>query len=274
MPGPFQILFTDLDGTLLDESDYGYEAALPALGALKARGIPIVFCTSKTFAETRFLQETLGVEAPLIVENGGAIYYRPGDRTSSPAEKWGEWNRHSLGLPYALLTQELHAIREETGIGIRGFADMSVGEISEACGLPLEAAGRAKDRQYDEPFFLEGMSNELPESLALAIAQRGLNVTRGGRFHHLTGFNDKGRATRLLLAAFGVVRSVGIGDSPNDLPMLQAVDQPVIVQRPGAHYDARLLEGLPGALRAGGIGPMGWNRAVLTLLAEEAIHAG
>ncbi|MDP2876998.1 MAG: HAD-IIB family hydrolase, partial [Holophaga sp.] len=70
MSASFQILFTDLDGTLLDESTYAFEPALPAIRALQERGIPIVFCTSKTFAETVALQEVLGITDPFIVENG------------------------------------------------------------------------------------------------------------------------------------------------------------------------------------------------------------
>ena len=60
---------------------------------------------------------------------------------------------------------------------------------------------------------------------------------------------------------------IGIGDSLNDLPMLQVVDRPVLVQKPGGGYDPDIE--LPGLIRAPGIGPAGWNHAVLDLLSSD-----
>ena len=40
------MVFTDLDGTLLDHDTYAFDAARPALAALTARAIPVVPVTS------------------------------------------------------------------------------------------------------------------------------------------------------------------------------------------------------------------------------------
>ena len=45
------VIFSDLDGTLLDHQTYSPAPARPALEALRARAIPLVLCTSKTRAE-------------------------------------------------------------------------------------------------------------------------------------------------------------------------------------------------------------------------------
>ncbi|RLI93151.1 MAG: hypothetical protein DRO95_00515, partial [Candidatus Altiarchaeales archaeon] len=44
------IIFTDLDGTLIDE-EYSYRDAEDALSIIKKREIPLILCTSKTRAE-------------------------------------------------------------------------------------------------------------------------------------------------------------------------------------------------------------------------------
>ena len=269
-----RILFTDLDATLLDEQTYAFGAARPALDALEAEGIPIVFCTSKTFAEAVQLQEAMGISDPLIVENGGAIYFRPGqlDPTGQDVVSVGDWRRVSLGVPYRALVAQLVAIEEHTRIEIRRFSKMDPPEIAKECGLSLEGAERAKAREFDEPFrILSGHPENLEQVVRLAEGV-GLTVSRGGRYHHLSGRSDKGKAVHLvcefLRKSHGPLQSVGIGDSPNDLSMLQAVDFPVVVMRPGGGHDLQLQEGLPGALLAPGVGPVGWNRAVLKLLAE------
>ena len=67
------IVITDLDGTLLDEKSYSYQASLPAIQRLKSAGIPLVLCSSKTYSEILPLWRELDLKDPFIVENGGAI---------------------------------------------------------------------------------------------------------------------------------------------------------------------------------------------------------
>jgi predicted mannosyl-3-phosphoglycerate phosphatase (HAD superfamily) len=45
------VIFTDLDGTLLDDSSYSFEPAHEALAEVRIRKIPLILCTSKTRAE-------------------------------------------------------------------------------------------------------------------------------------------------------------------------------------------------------------------------------
>ncbi|SFM62102.1 HAD hydrolase family protein [Methanolobus profundi] len=60
------IVFTDQDGTLVDHDTDSYEAALPAIGMLKEKGIPLVFCTSKTKAEIEVYVDELDTGHPFI----------------------------------------------------------------------------------------------------------------------------------------------------------------------------------------------------------------
>lgn len=60
------------------------------------------------------------------------------------------------------------------------------------------------------------------------------------------------------------METVAIGDSVNDAPLLAVVDHPILVQKPDGSYDPDIH--VPGLNRAPGIGPVGWNAAVLALL--------
>jgi predicted mannosyl-3-phosphoglycerate phosphatase (HAD superfamily) len=94
--------------------------------------------------------------------------------------------------------------------------------------------------------------------------------------HHLTGPADKGQALRALLHAWpGGVRGevVGLGDAPNDLALLLAVDRPIVVPRPDGSVDPVLAAQVRAARRAPGPGPAGWARAVLAVLAGEPLPA-
>ena len=266
------VVFTDLDGTLLDRATYSFEPARPALDALAKAGVPVVLCTSKTRAETERWRLTLDNAHPFIVENGGAAFvpeaYFDPDVGFDRTEKG--YGILEFGAAYPDLRRALAAIRASTGLPLRGFGDMSLEEIAERCGFSREDAELAARRQYDEPFV--GADSIDLAAVVREAAAAGLQVVSGGRFHHLVGGSDKGRAVRALRKLFDKggdpVRAIGVGDSPNDEPMLRAVDVPVLVRKPGGgHVDGLHPAGLVIAPYSG---PEGWRVAVLGLLRGAA----
>jgi mannosyl-3-phosphoglycerate phosphatase len=269
-----QVFFTDLDGTLLDHRTYAWTAARPALEALARRQQPLVIVTSKTRAEVLPLLRKLERREPFVVENGGAIYVPSGYfpfPIADAARAGRGWQRVALGTPYPRLVAALRTAARRARVSVRGLSQMPAREVAERTGLELTAARRARRREFDEAFIiLDGDRSAWPR-LRAEVRRLGLRTTRGSRFFHITGPNDKGATVRRLRAWFerlcgAPVCAIGLGDSPNDIPMLQAVTVPVLVARPGGRYDAETSEAVPTARRAGGIGPQGWNRAVLCLL--------
>jgi mannosyl-3-phosphoglycerate phosphatase len=262
------VVFTDLDGTLLDRQTYSFQPAAPALQCLKERNIPLVLVTSKTFGEAELWRKQLGNSCPFVVENGAAVFFPEGNLllARGASQRCGHYDMLELGTPYHSLTKALKAAARESGCHVRGFADMSGREISARCNLPLEQATLAKSRQYDEPFELVHGNIE---DLKAAIARRQLRLTRGGRFFHITGQNDKADGVALLIAAYyrvGSLRTVGIGDGPNDVRFLNLVDYPVLLDSPLKNDLRRLV---PRA-RIAPAGPCGWNESVLDILSRES----
>jgi len=267
---PRIVIFSDLDGTLLDYDSYAWEAARPALDRVKASGTPWVLCTSKSRAEVEPLRDALGHRHPFIIENGGAIFI-PRDYFTVPLpahRSIGHYLAIELGESYPAMRRTLAEIARDAGVPIRGYGDLTVQEIALLTGLSPDEAARAKIREYDEPFVMEGTPADQRRVLDMMTA-RGVRWTRGGRFHHLTGRSDKGRAVGILAdlyrSQYGVILTIGVGDSYNDLPMLGAVDRPILVKRPDGGYDPDVA--LAGLTRADGIGPAGWNAAILPLVA-------
>ena len=269
--GPRLVVVTDLDGSLLDSAGYSAAAARPALAALARRRIPLVPCTSKTLAEVEALRDLLGAPAPMIVENGGAVVipagYFGGDAARTDSS--GDPVVVPLGVPRARLVASLAQMARETGLRLRGFSAMEPAEVAVLTGLGPDDVTRAMARDYDEPFVFEEDTGAA-QAVERAAAARGLRCSRGGRFWHLTGQTDKGRALRVLLGLFRargrVPATVGLGDAENDAPMLLAVDRPILVPRPDGRVEPRLRRRLPAAEVAPAPGPAGWNRAVLALL--------
>jgi mannosyl-3-phosphoglycerate phosphatase len=270
------VVFSDLDGTLLDSGSYSFDAAREALDLLRRQGIPLVLVSSKTRAEIEPLRARLQNTDPFIVENGGGLFVPEGYFRFVPegSSRQGSYHVVVLGTPYPRLRQALAELRQAIGTVVRGFGDMTVEEIVERTGLTPAEAALARRREYDEPFALDGPPELLAELTRLAEARR-LHVTSGGRFHHLMGPSDKGRACRELIRCYrrhyaaeaDSLQTIALGDSLNDLPLLAAVDRPVLVQKPEGSYDPAIQ--LPNLIRAPGIGPAGWNRALLELLQKK-----
>jgi len=269
---PFIVIFTDLDGTLLDHDTYSWRAAEPALEHCKSLNIPIILASSKTRAEMGVLRNALGLQDPFIAENGGGLFFPVMDGEKAPAGTSPVENmwQLSLGAPYGQLVSALGEIREELGWNIRGFSDMQPQEISRVTGLDLHASRLAAEREFDEPFFLEDGAGDT-DLLYGAAHRRGLQVTQGGRFFHLHGNNDKGEATRRLTAwyreAHPRVLTAALGDSPNDFEMLKQVDYPVLIRSARDFFG--IEDSIPGVRMSREKGPKGWNTMVLNLLAEK-----
>ncbi len=262
------IVFSDLDGTLLDPLKYSFEEALPALAQLRERGIPLILCSSKTRAEMTVYRQRMDNRHPFISENGGGIFI-PSGYFAAPvaeAETLDDSQLVTLGTPHAEIWRHFTALRERLGVKVRGFTDMTVEEVAELTGLGREEAALAKQRDFDEPFVFDGVPDA---GFLRAIEDAGLNWTQG-RIFHIMGRHDKGRAVRLLKALYeqdrGAVATIGLGDGYNDLPMLQSVDQAVLVRHEDGNFDARV--DIAALMKTQSPGPLGWNEALLQLLAR------
>ncbi|NIP41337.1 MAG: HAD-IIB family hydrolase, partial [candidate division Zixibacteria bacterium] len=229
--------------------------------------IPLVICTSKTRAEVEVYRRKLDTEHPFIAENGGGIYsprnYFKNISMYSPESAHG-YEVIILGTPYHKLRHTLVELREE-GFGVRGFGDMTAGEISSLTGLSNEEASLAKQRDFDEAFIFKGN----PVQLRKAVHEHGLNLTEG-RLYHLLGGNDKGKAMDIIRELYLLEDPdtvfIALGDSPTDAPMLQRADYPVLIRKDDGTYDDRVTA--PGIRKTKSPGPKGWNEAVMEILSR------
>jgi len=265
------LIFTDLDGSLLDHQTYSYKGAEEALLHLRQQAIPLILTSSKTRAEIKKLQAKLRLNEPFIAENGGGIYL-PSDYTlldTNTLEPLGEYFGIQFGKSYTYIRSIFEKFRDK--YKIKGFGDMSIEDIMEITGLTIEDVILAGQRDFTEPFMFlaESRAQELQDE----VSDFGLTVTRGGRFYHLmSAEQDKGRAVAETVHLFQAQNpenlvTVGLGDAENDFSMLKVVDIPVLIPKPDgscAHLE------LPGLRQAPFPGSNGWGAAVTAILKELA----
>ncbi len=252
------VVFTDLDGTLLDHDSYSFEPARPALRLLAERGIPLILASSKTEAEMRPIAEAIGIDHPMIVENGAGIANLPGHEAEAANH-------------YESLRAFLHDLPEDlTGL-FSGLGDWSDEEVARKTGLPLSAARLARQRRFSEPGLFSGDARQKAAFTRL-VETAGYRAVQGGRF--LTLMPDTSKAERMatIVAHYRQVsdedvHSIALGDAPNDLAMLEAADIGVIIANP-SHEALPVTERERRGfiLRSPKAGPAGWNHMIHQLV--------
>tara|TARA_Y100000034_G_scaffold105732_1_gene133289 strand:- start:83 stop:952 length:870 start_codon:yes stop_codon:yes gene_type:complete len=269
----FPIVFTDLDGTLLDHYTYSFSAALPTLSMLKQADIPVIATTSKTVQEVTNLYESLELSSPFIVENGAAIYIpkrffpkQPEDTTVQ-----GEFWLKTFSQPRSIYIKIIEQLCSDFGELFESFSQMSYERIAEVTGLSLAAAKEANQRQYGEPVLWHG-DNAQKLSFIEAAKSLGANVLQGGRFIHICDDCDKGKALNWLAGEYQhqfklpTVTAIALGDSGNDSAMLEAADIAVQIKSPTHSYPSIDESKVAFIYQTLGFGPVGWTEALTEIL--------
>lgn len=241
------VIFTDLDGSLLNHEDYSFEEAKEMLGFIKEEGISLIYTTSKTKNECKILQEQMQIDAPFIVENGAAVYYP-------------DKEMELLGLEHSDIKVFIESVADE--FHLKYFSQMKVETIMEYTLFDYDQAVCAQNRDFSEPFLIHD-ERRLTELEVIAEAQ-GMKILKGGRFYHCVGINqDKGMAVQRAMKHFSGHTSIGLGDNYNDVAMLKVVDIPVLIP----HHKGRYIDiEITNLIKAPHKGSLGWNEALKGIL--------
>jgi len=250
------LVFTDLDGTLLDHTSYSYAPAQKALTFIRKHRIPLILNTSKTRAEVRQLKRQLENTDPFICENGSAVYLPDGD---------GGFDAKVEGSNYNSILSVLSQLRKD-GFRFRGFNDMPASEVSAVTGLSIDDASLSKKREATEPLLWQGSDEEL-QLFTTAIEHHGMRLVQGGRFYHVMNLTDKADGMNTVRRYFEELNgqptiAIALGDGENDRGMLEQSDYPVII--PGKNYQLSIDN--PAAVVAPDHGPRGWQQVMGPLL--------
>ena len=270
------LVFSDLDGSLLDHFSYSFEAARPVIDVLIKEDIPLILSSSKTFAEIEETRHALNNTHPFIVENGAAVFIPKGYFVHPPRDTVSRGNyfvyetvpgrEQWLAVLEKLALQFPGQFKSFHGAGIAGVMAMT--------GLAEHQALAASDRAYSEPVHWIGAPEE-EERFLHVLRREGATITRGGRFISVSGDCDKGRALDWLREQYrralslSRVEDLAIGDSENDRAMLEAAKTALLIRSPVNDFPR--LTKIGGIMRSNKMGPAGWSEGVTRWLRTHRI---
>ncbi len=267
------LIFTDLDGSLLDHFTYSAEPANQLLTYLEQQGIPVIFTTSKTFEEVLTLRTQLNNRHPFIVENGAAIYlpkdYFSADLISEFTQSpHPDFLRLSLCKDRDYWLEVLEMKKPDYPDQFTHFSEMGSKGIARATGLSVEKALLANKREYSEPILWTGDQSKKTQFI-YDLRQIGANIEEGGRFLHLIGHCNKGHALAFLLKQFQQqqvkpILSIALGDGKNDVPMLAAAEEAILIRSPVHPFPD--IPDQTHILKTDHYGPHGWVEGIKKIL--------
>jgi mannosyl-3-phosphoglycerate phosphatase len=246
------LIFTDLDGTLLNHDDYSFQEAMPSIRKIQnLKNAKIIIVTSKTFSEVEQLVKKIGIDYPFITENGGGIFF-PENRA----------NNIQLGIEHKKISE---FVAQNLKNLIIPFSEMSFELANNLTGLSSDELKLAQKRDFTEPFILKNNANFDEVQKIVNKSDLELQITEGGRFYHLISqHQDKGKAVEYLINYFNFDAEnnnnfiFGLGDSKNDVPMLKIVEFPILIKKHNNNYQNLDFE----TIRSDFIGSKGWNETI------------
>ncbi len=273
----FLVVHTDLDATLLDHDTYSWEPAQEALSLLREKSIPLILNSSKTLAEMKVISAELDLTYPLVCENGSFIAFPNGGYFSQRTienhftniEKGAGYTLCHLGISRTQFLAKIHQLRENNPLyEFEGYADWDSETISKYTGLPSEMAERSSARNGTEPIHWHGTDEDF-QQFKQELTSHELKAVSGGRFTHISGLSDKATGLDELKRLYQATQSnkkimtIALGDSPNDLGMLNAADIAIVIPN-----HTTLSPHAPDVIHAKSKGPKGWNESMM-----EVLHA-
>jgi predicted mannosyl-3-phosphoglycerate phosphatase (HAD superfamily) len=186
------VLFIDVD-SLIPIRGKSIRGLDEFTAALDHQGIPAVWLTSRSRLQFDEPRRKLGHAHPFIAEDGCAAYL-PEDyfhlRPESNLSKSQKASTIRLGrftcIPVAeslpAATEALETLSADTGLPVVPLRSLSLRELVQNTGLPEREAELARQRDFDEVFFLAGVSDQDVQRFLAEARNRKLQLRQHGVF--------------------------------------------------------------------------------------------
>lgn len=269
------VVFSSLEGTLLEDDSSGMDSARHAIERLARLHIPLILVSSQTLAEVLAL--TLpGPTQPLILEHGAVLAVPDGyfPRFAGDFHESG-YRLVCFSPPHKFILEVLEQLRGQ-GFVFETLAERNLDSMARLGGLLTSAVGLLP-RRYGSETILWTDSPARRAEFERALLEHGLRLEEGDGCLNVLGVGaEKGRAMRGLLGLYRLhdwpLRgTMALGDCPSDVGMLRNADRPVVVRRPdGSWLDVAQV---PRGLYTRCTGVEGWHEGVGQWLVEMGYQA-
>ena len=261
MPNKKILIFTDLDGSLLNKETFKFDVIKDFFKELVSNGIIIIPNSSKTEAELLDFNEQNNLDLSFITENGSSIH---------------GLNKIHQNLPSKIIISrtidEIRNIYEENisldfKNKITNILELEIEVQQKILGLPLDKIMLAIKRDHSLPIKFNGTEIEKNEFIKI-MKNSGLTIQTGGRIMNVCDNVNKSKAmseaVRLMRKELDdKIITIGVGDNENDIEMIKQTDYPCLVKN--ENFDSSLIN-IDNLIKSDEPSPKGWSDVIKTAL--------
>ena len=255
------LIFTDLDGSLLDKETFKFDVIKDYFKELVRNGIIIIPNSSKTEAELLDFNEQNNLDLSFIAENGSSIH---------------RLNKIHQNLPDKIIISrtidEIRNIYEENisldfENKITHILELEREKQQKILGLPLDKIKLAIKRDHSIPIKFNGTESEKNEFTKI-LKNSGLTIQTGGRIINICDNVNKSKAMSRALQLIrkqldDEIITIGVGDNENDIEMIKQTDYPCLVKN--ENFDSSLIN-IDNLIKSDEPSPKGWSDVIKTAL--------
>lgn len=269
---PFDIVFSDVDGTLCDDGHQPIEQSVPALRQLAKRGIPFCLVSARMPEGLMPIQRALDFSGPLVCYSGAYVL----------DENGAELESHPIDIDVAVGVKEF-LTSQLPGVccNVYGYHAWTVDDDTDPRVMNEEALVHVKaEIAHDvrsrygsdgiHKFMLIGEPGQIDKARARVSREYpDLNVVPSSPIllEIMSGGASKGAGVQRVCSHFGldVSRAIAFGDGLNDLDMFRAVGKSYAMANATAEVKAAAHATIPWSNDQNGVA-----RAIEDLLGGES----
>ena len=264
------LIFTDLDGTLLDHNNYSFGNNKKMISTIINNKNEIIFNTSKTFSECKKLLKELKLSnMPFSTENGAVLYF-PKIRfnkikNSSSFERY--WKLRIAKLSSKSWHQFLKKKQKKYNFLIA--QDLSPKILKKYTNL--NNTNMMLDREASQIILWEDNLTKFKLFKNDLKSEKEGVLIKGSRFIQISSICNKRIAKKLISHAYDIqfrdkysINTIALGDSKNDIDMLNSCKYSCLIKNStGTHV--KLRSNKKNVFKSSKLAPDGWGEVLYKL---------
>ena len=255
------IIFTDLDGSLLNKDTFRFDEIEDYFRKLISIGIKIIPNSSKTESELLDFNKEYNLNLSFIAENGSSINGLNLIHKNLPQTILMS---RTVDIIYEIFNKYIPYDLKQKIILI---SKLDTNKQENIFGLPLNKIKLAMDRKHSIPIQFKGSEVEKNEFIK-RINNAGLTVQTGGRIMNICDKVNKSKAIAKTLELISneiqnEIITIGVGDNQNDMDMLKVTDYSCLVKND--NFDSSLIN-IDNLIKSSEPSPLGWADVIKTAI--------
>ena len=264
------LIFTDLDGTLLDHENYSYGNNKKLISNIISNKNDIIFNTSKTFSECiKLLKKLKLTNMPFSTENGAVLYFpkKRFKKIKNSSDDGRYWKVRIAKLSSKKWYQLLKQMQKKYNFLIA--KDLSSKILRKYTNL--NNTKMMLDREASQIILWEDNFTNLKLFKNEIKSQKDGVVIKGSRFMQISSICNKRIAKKQISHAYDLQfhdkysrNTITLGDSKNDIDMLNSSKYSCLIKNSSGKFP-KLHSNKKNVFKSSKLAPDGWGEVLYKL---------